>query len=197
MTVVIGIVAAILFSGDGETSDVSGDSSPSATADPGDGGKKGEKEKNGDDKPSEDPEALPTSAASELTLGGGAVVGEDPKVSDEGPYVHGFLRPGPSVSWTPEVPEAGQYYLYVRYSVPGKDADMTLTVNGEAQTRPLNMANFAGAENKDWLSGWTHTYAIVQLDEGANDISISCESTNKNCQSAIGEVFLSESEVSN
>ncbi|MFW6695281.1 hypothetical protein [Streptomyces sp. MAR4 CNX-425] len=191
-TVVIAIVAAVLFSGDGESSDVGGGDAESVVPTPGpseDGGK------NGDDKPKKDPAAPPTEDGTKLDLAGGAVVGNDPKVSDDGPYVHGLYNEGASATWNPEVSGDGDYTLFVEYSVPGKNADLTLTVNGEPQSRALNMENFAGAKKDDWLAGWTRTFSWISLEEGENEITLSCESGNKECQSAISKVWLKEGQV--
>ncbi len=191
-TVVIAIVAAVLFSGDGDSGDVGGGDSESVapSTDASDGGGK-----NGDDKPKKDPTAPPTEDGAKLDLAGGAVVGNDPEVSEDGPYVHGMFNEGASATWQPEVSEGGEYTLFVGYSVPGKNADLTLTINGEPQSRPLNMENFAGAKKDDWVAGWTRTFSWISLDEGANEITLSCESGNKECQSAIGRVWLKEGHV--
>lgn len=189
-TVVIAIVAAVLFSGDGDSPGVGDDSkSVAPTTDAGDGGK------NGDDKPKDDPTDPPTAAGTKLELAGGAVVGNDPEVSEDGSYVHGMYNEGASATWKPEVSAAGDFTLFVGYSVPGKDADLTLTINGEAQSNPVNMENFAGAKKDDWVAGWTRTYSWISLDEGANEITLSCESGNKECQTAISKVWLKEGQV--
>ena len=57
----------------------------------------------------------------------------------------GFNAVGASVTWTVKIPEAGAYRLYVRYAIPGQDANATLTVNGKANTSPLDMKNFANS----------------------------------------------------
>ncbi|WBB64044.1 hypothetical protein O7599_16660 [Streptomyces sp. WMMC500] len=190
-TVVIAIVAAVLFSGDGEESDVGGGDSESVA--PSD--QAGDGPKNGDDKPEKDPTDPPTEDGTKLSLAGGAVVGNDTNVSEDGSYVHGMETQGASATWEPEVSADGEYTLFVDYSVPGKDADLTLTINGEAAGRPLNMENFAKAGKDDWLAGWTRTYSWISLNEGANEIKLSCESGNKDCQTAISKVSLAEGQV--
>ncbi|MEO3846206.1 hypothetical protein ABGB09_00935 [Streptomyces sp. B8F3] len=192
-TVVIAIVAAVLFSGDGEDSDVGGGDSQSAAPSP--DGKGDDEPKNGDDKPKKDPTAPPAEDAAKLALAGGAVVGSDTNVSEDGPYVHGLENQGASATWKPEVGEAGEYTLFVDYSVPGKDAELTLTINGQSDGRTVNLENFAKAKKGDWLAGWTRSYSWISLDEGANEITLSCESGNKECQSAIGKVELKKGQV--
>jgi hypothetical protein len=87
------------------------------------------------------------------------------------------------------IPKKGQYRLYVNYGVPGKDADATLTVNGTAQTRPLNLGNFAKAAEGDYAKGWTETWANVQLNKGTNTIKISCEQGNQ-CDVNLDQLYL-------
>jgi hypothetical protein len=77
--------------------------------------------------------------------------------------------------------------------VPGKDAELTLTVNGD--DRSVSMKNFAKAKKNDWLAGWTRTFQWINLDAGANEIKLSCESGNKDCQTAISKVELKKGQV--
>ncbi|MFJ5777521.1 carbohydrate-binding protein [Streptomyces sp. NPDC093094] len=100
--------------------------------------------------------------------------------SDGGVYVAGLNQPGASVTWTFDgIPDTGKYTLYVEYGVPGKDASTTLSVNGSAQDRPLNMANFAKGPEGDYEKGWTETWANIQLNKGTNTIKLSCETGNQ------------------
>ncbi|WP_309505696.1 CBM35 domain-containing protein, partial [Streptomyces phytophilus] len=190
--VVIAIVAAVLFSGDGEGSDVGGGDAESVAPSP-DGKGDDDGPKNGDDKPAKDPIDPPSEDGTKLELAGGAVVGSDTNVSEDGSYVHGMENEGASATWKPEVDAAGEYTLFVDYSVPGKDAELTLTVNGDG--RSVNMENFAKAKKNDWQAGWTRTYQWINLDEGANEITLSCESGNKDCQTAISQVELKKGQV--
>ncbi|WP_338897540.1 CBM35 domain-containing protein [Streptomyces sp. TG1A-60] len=135
---------------------------------------------------------LPKAEAKTLLLGGNAAIASDISgaKSDGGFYVGNFNSVGSSVTWkADDVPESGKYTLYVIYGVPGKDADATLTVNGTAQGRDLNLANFAKAAEGDYEKGWTNTYANVQLNKGSNQIKISCEDGNS-CDVNFDQLYL-------
>lgn len=109
--------------------------------------------------------------------------------STGGQYVGGFNQHGAAVTWTLEVPKTGEYTFRMYYGVPGKDASMTLAINGEAQTRPINMKNFAKAGEGAWDKGWTNTYSYVNLKQGTNTIKISCEAGNS-CEAVIDQFVL-------
>ncbi|KJK47383.1 CBM35 domain-containing protein [Streptomyces sp. NRRL F-4428] len=111
--------------------------------------------------------------------------------SENGQYVTGLNAIGAAATWSLDVPKAGKYKLKMTYGVPGKDASTTLTVNGEAQTRPVNMANFSKAAPGDWAKGWTNTYSIVELKQGANTIKISCETGNQ-CDVVLDQLWLEQ-----
>ncbi|MGR4882714.1 CBM35 domain-containing protein [Streptomyces sp. LARHCF249] len=106
-----------------------------------------------------------------------------------GQYVGGLSALGAAATWTLDVPKAGGYKLKMTYGVPGKDANTTLTINGEVQTRPVNMKNFSKAAEGDWAKGWTNTYSIVQLKQGSNTIRISCEAGNQ-CDVVLDQLWL-------
>ncbi|MEW2130789.1 carbohydrate-binding protein [Streptomyces sp. NPDC005435] len=117
-----------------------------------------------------------------MQLAGGAAPASDIKGAEAagGTYVGGLNQVGASATWTfDDIPKDGKYTLNVKYGVPGKDANMTLTVNGASQDRPLNMSNFAKAPEGNWEHGWTHTWANIMLKRGSNTISISCGSGNQ------------------
>ncbi|MFK4065806.1 carbohydrate-binding protein [Streptomyces sp. NPDC029674] len=132
------------------------------------------------EKPSKKPEKpveLPKTDAKALKLEGGTSTASDidgAKASG-GVYVAGFDKVGAQVTWTVNgIPKSGPYKLWVNYGVPGKDSNATILVNGNKQTRPLNMENFSHAEEGDWEKGWTHTWALVQLTKGTNTITLTC-----------------------
>ncbi|MFF6997443.1 CBM35 domain-containing protein [Streptomyces sp. NPDC008313] len=139
----------------------------------------------------EDDAELPKVDAKALRLDGGAATASDVEGADSagGVYVGGFNQVGASVTWNVNAPEKGKYTLYVTYGVPGKDADATLTVNADAQTRPLNLGNFAKAAEGDYVKGWTNTYASIQLNKGTNTIKISCEQGNQ-CDANLDQLWL-------
>lgn len=185
--VVIGISVAMLGGDDSENT--GGDTGASATPSADESAAEPSR------KPSEqtDDEAeLPKIDAKALLLGGGAATASDISgaKADGGVYVTGFNTPGASVTWNVNgIPKKDGYRLYVNYGVPGKDADATLSVNGTAQTRPLNMKNFANAAEGDYEKGWTETWANVQLNKGTNTIKISCEQGNQ-CDVNLDRLYL-------
>lgn len=185
--VVIGIGAAIFFnSSDQSQADNSGASSAA-------GGGAGEEEKKPAPKKPRTGEMVgkKQDAAGFQLAGGAAAQSDVPGAgSSSGSYVGSMNSTGASATWTAEkVPEAGVYTLYVRYGVPGKDANSTLSVNGERSSRPLDMSNFAKAEEGDWEKGWTRTWAYVNLKQGTNTFKISCEDGN-NCEFNIAQAWL-------
>ncbi|MGW3105084.1 carbohydrate-binding protein [Streptomyces sp. NPDC001100] len=135
---------------------------------------------------------LPKIDAKALLLGGGATTASDVDgaKADGGVYVTGFNAVGATVTWNVSgITKKGGYRLYVNYGVPGKDATATLTVNGTAQSRPLNLSNFARAPEGNYEKGWTETWASVQLNKGTNTIKISCEQGDQ-CDVNFDQVYL-------
>ncbi|MFI6768706.1 CBM35 domain-containing protein [Streptomyces sp. NPDC050355] len=147
------------------------------------------------DKPTSKPKPgeLPKEDAGSLRLDGGASTAKDiPGArSSGGTYVAGMNTPGASTTWTVDVEKAGQYKLYVGYGVPGKDANLTLNVNGKADSRPINLGNFAHAPEGAWDKGWTKTWSLVQLNQGTNTIKLSCESGNQ-CDANLDQIWLAK-----
>ncbi|ELP62721.1 CBM35 domain-containing protein [Streptomyces turgidiscabies] len=182
--VVIGIAVAMM-GGDGDKKEAGGASATPSTG------------QSAEPSPSASASAvtedeLPTIDAKALLLGGGAAPASDvegAKAAD-GVYVGNFNNQGASVTWNVSgIAKKGGYRLYVNYGVPGKDANATLTVNGEAQSRPLNLGNFANAAEGDYAKGWTETWASVQLNKGTNTIKISCEQGNQ-CDVNLDQLYL-------
>ncbi|MFE2145592.1 CBM35 domain-containing protein [Streptomyces sp. NPDC059456] len=135
------------------------------------------------------PKADASGAGMSLTGGAhleGTVAGAK---STGGQYVGGLNAPGAAATWTVDVAKAGQYKLKMVYGVPGKDASTTLTVNGEAQSRPINMKNFSQAKPGEWDKGWTNTWSLVTLKQGTNTIKISCEAGNQ-CEVNLDQLWL-------
>ncbi|WP_328399150.1 carbohydrate-binding protein [Streptomyces sp. NBC_00390] len=188
--VVIGIAAALI---------TSGDEKDKAGGAPGAGGTPTAAESvetTPETKPEESPAELPKQDAATLRLGPPATLAKDVPgaVGAGGAYVM-FNGVGGSASWSVEVPEAGAYTLFITYSVPGKDAKTSLTVNG-GEPRSINMKNFAKAAEGDWAKGWTNTYAYVNLDKGKNDLKISCEQGDQ-CEAYLDQVSLKAGNVRN
>ncbi|MFI1205143.1 carbohydrate-binding protein [Streptomyces sp. BHT-5-2] len=137
------------------------------------------------------PGALPKDDAGALRLEGGATTAKDvPGArSASGSYVGGMNTPGASATWTLNVDAPGQYKLWVGYGVPGKDANLTLTINGQALTRPISLHNFAHAPEGAWDKGWTRSWSLIQLNKGTNTVKLSCENGNQ-CEVNLDQVWL-------
>lgn len=188
--VVIGIGVALLSGDDGDN----GDNNADAPTTPTTGQSTEPSQTPSKSAAAEEDTELPKVEAKTLLLGGNATTASDiPGAESEGGfYVTNFNSVGSSVTWKMEdLAKGGSYRLYVLYGVPGKDATTTLTVNGTAQTRPLNMENFAKAPEGDYDKGWTDTWASVQLNKGTNEIKISCEQGN-NCDVNIDQLYLAK-----
>ncbi|MGV9889648.1 carbohydrate-binding protein [Streptomyces sp. NPDC003395] len=137
---------------------------------------------------------LPTIDAKALRLEGGTVPASDIKgaKADGGVYVAGFNNVGAKVTWTVNgIKDKGTYRLYVRYGIPGTDANATLVVNGEPNTQPLNMKNFGGTPEGDWEKGWQTTWANVNLTKGTNTIELVCNQGNQ-CNANLDQLWLQQ-----
>jgi hypothetical protein len=137
-------------------------------------------------------EDLPTIDAKALALGGSASTASDVKgaQADGGVYVTGFNQVGSSVTWSVDgIPKSGKYTVYVGYSVPGKDQNATLSVNGTPSDTPVDLKNWTHAAEGDYEKGWTKTYNWVQLNKGTNTIKLSCEQGNQ-CDALIDQMWL-------
>ncbi|MFI9625031.1 CBM35 domain-containing protein [Streptomyces sp. NPDC052042] len=129
----------------------------------------------------EAPTELPKQDAATLKLGGSAVVSQSVKGAEgpNGSYVTGFNEVGSSVTWKAAMGEEGKYRLTVRYAIPAKDANATLTVNGKPNSQPIGLKNFVHSSDSDWEKNWQTTWAPVDLIKGENEISISCQEGNQ------------------
>ncbi|MFJ8664262.1 CBM35 domain-containing protein [Streptomyces sp. NPDC093600] len=187
--VVIGITAAVL----NNTGDKNADGS-NAGGTPTGGSEQVQESPSTEPSAGETPPELPQQDAATLKLGGAALLAKDIKGAEgaDGAYVN-FNGVGGSVTWSADVPNGGEYTLFVTYSVPGRDAKTTLTVNG-GSPRSLNMSNFAKAADGDWEKGWTKTYAFVNLTKGQNALKISCEQGDA-CDAILDQVSLKAGHV--
>ncbi|MDQ1037083.1 hypothetical protein QFZ75_003499 [Streptomyces sp. V3I8] len=170
--VVIGI-GIVMLGGDSDD-DKSGDDTAGPTAS---AGRSAEPSKSST-KEAAEPDELPEIDAKSLKLGAGVSTASDVEgaSADGGLYVTGLNQVGAEVTWTVNgIPESGTYTVFTRYSVAGKDAKMTLTVNGKEFGTKLNLGNFTGAKENEWEKGWTETYSWPTLTKGTNTISISCQ----------------------
>ncbi|MFD9410491.1 CBM35 domain-containing protein [Streptomyces sp. NPDC059989] len=176
--VVIGIGAAVAFGNkddDKGKNDANGNQPSAAPQNP------SSPPPSGSPKPSQAPLPKGEAAGAGMVLSGGSQLQSTVpgSKSSGGQYVGGFNQPGAALTWTVEVPEAGDYTLFVNYGVPGKDGKATLTVNGQSPNQSLNLANFAKAADGAWDKGWTRTYAWITLKKGSNALKISCEAGNQ------------------
>ncbi|MFJ4902588.1 CBM35 domain-containing protein [Streptomyces sp. NPDC088727] len=175
--VLIGIGAA-LMTGDGDKDKKNNDAASSSS---GAAGEVEESPKPQQSKSSEAPPELPKQDAVSLKLGGTAAVEKSVKGA-EGPggaYVSGFNAVGSSVTWQAAMEKAGSYRLTVRYAIPGKDANATLTVNGKPNSQPIGLKDFVHSSDPNWEKNWQTTWAPVDLVKGENEISISCQDGNQ------------------
>ncbi|UKY52094.1 CBM35 domain-containing protein [Streptomyces inhibens] len=147
------------------------------------------------DKPTGKPKPgeLPKEDAGSLRLDGGATTAKDIEGahSASGSYVAGFNQVGAKVQWTVDAPQAGDYRLYVRYGIPGEDANATLVVNSKPNNQPLGLKNFIHSPKGDWKKGWQTTWAPVTLNQGTNTIEISCGQGNQ-CNANLDQVWLQQ-----
>ncbi|MFG2286354.1 CBM35 domain-containing protein [Streptomyces sp. NPDC048595] len=145
------------------------------------------------DKPTSKPKPgeLPKEDAGSLRLDGGATTAKDVEGarSGGGLYVGGFNQVGAKVKWTVDVPDDGDFRLYVRYSVPGEDANATLLVNGKSNSQPLGLKNFIHSPQGDWKKGWQSTWAPITLNKGTNTVEIACGQGNQ-CNAILDQVWL-------
>ncbi|MFI1867343.1 carbohydrate-binding protein [Streptomyces jumonjinensis] len=186
VVVIAGITAAVI-SNSGEDDQASGEPQTQTSSSAPE--KKEEEPEKKPAKPEKEPAGLPKRDAATLDLGGPAAL--DTVIpgakGTRGAYV-AFNGVGGSASWSVDVPAAGEYTMTITYSVPGKDAKTSLTVNGETP-RDVRMSNFAKAGDGEWEKGWTYTYSYVNLKKGKNDLKISCEQGNQ-CDALLDQVWL-------
>ncbi|KOV66315.1 carbohydrate-binding protein [Streptomyces sp. MMG1121] len=181
--VVVGIGVAMM-NGNSSDNKAGGDSSPSQSA-----SQNSQPSQSASSSASGD---LPKTDAKDLQLGGGASTASGVKgaKTDGGLYVAGFNTVGASVTWTVnDIQKAGPYRLYVRYSIPGVDANATLTVNGKPNEQPLGMKNFIGSPKGNFEKGWQSTWAPVTLTKGTNTLTISCGQGNQ-CNALIDQLWV-------
>ncbi|WP_413758391.1 carbohydrate-binding protein [Streptomyces sp. MMBL 11-3] len=189
--VVIGI--GIAMAGGDSDDDKGGDDAAAPTASAG----QSAEPSRSSTKEAAEPEDLPEIDAKALKLGPGVTTASDIQGAKAGGglYVTGLNQVGAEVTWTVNgIPESGVYTVFTRYSVPGKDAKMTLTVNGKEFGTKLNLSNFARAKENEWDKGWTETYAYPSLTKGTNTISISCQDGDQ-CDVLLDQLRLKAGQV--
>ncbi|MGW0392308.1 CBM35 domain-containing protein [Streptomyces sp. NPDC003042] len=147
----------------------------------------------GSPEPSQAPLPKGEAAGAGMVLTGGAKLDSTVPgaTSSGGQYVGSFNQPGAALTWTLDVPKAGTYRFYVRFGIPGEEANATLAVNGKPNSSPLSMRNFANSPKGDWEKGWQTTWGQVTLGKGTNTIKMSCEAGNK-CNVNIDKLWLEQ-----
>ncbi|MBT2439656.1 carbohydrate-binding protein [Streptomyces sp. ISL-36] len=192
LVVVIGITAALISNTGGEKTD-GGTAGGKPTGDP------TQVQEDPSSQPSADKTAqvLPQQDAATLKLGGSALLAKDIKGAEgaDGAYVTGFNAIGSSVTWQADLEEAGDYYLYVRYAIPAKDANATLTVNDKPNGSPLGLKNFISSTDPNLEKNWQTTWAPVSLKQGKNTIKLSCEQGNQ-CDAIFDWLKISKTKLS-
>lgn len=187
--VVLGVGAAILFSGDdeGTKDDGQGQVEPGPSDDnPGEGeggddegeaaGDPGEDE-DGDEEPEEEFEPIAAELAGVTPLGGaflnsGEVSGAR---SGSGNYFDGLNRENATVLWSFDFDGTpGDYRLFIGYSVPEKDQKMSLAINEQIRDGKINFNDYLDGEKVDRSQRWFHTYQVITLKEGRNDVYVGC-----------------------
>ncbi|GHI06808.1 carbohydrate-binding protein [Streptomyces cellostaticus] len=183
--VVIGIGVAMLNDNDGKKSDNQAGSTPTQS-------QSSEPSPSGSSSAASGELPKVDAADGSVQLAGGATKASDVKGANAagGVYVTGFNSVGASVTWTvSDVQKAGSYRLYVRYSIPGVDANATLTVNGKPNQQPLGMKDFTHRAKGDFEKGWQSTWAPVTLTKGSNTLTISCGQGNQ-CNALIDQLWV-------
>ncbi|WP_433890160.1 carbohydrate-binding protein [Streptomyces sp. CA-111067] len=141
------------------------------------------------------PFASKTTDVSTLALAGGAVPSTQwpGAKAAGGTYVDHMDNVGASVTWTVTVPTDGDYTLFVGYGNAGKDATLSLAVNGTARDTPVHLSNWN--HDTDWSKAWgDSTYAYVNLNKGANTLALSCGQGDV-CGVNLDQVWLKQGQV--
>ncbi|KAB8158835.1 hypothetical protein FH609_029050 [Streptomyces sp. 3MP-14] len=189
LAVVIGVGAAILFSGDGEGDEASGEE----TAEPTDDGEGEDEGASGDEEPSEEPEPdeLPAADITQLPLTGGAALEAtfQGSRSEAGSYIALLNRQGSTITWTFDFQgEPGMYRVYMGYSTISDGQSLSFSVNGTPREDPVDLQDY-NPNSDSWDDSWAHTYNLVELVEGENTLQYSCTAS---CDVAVDQLYVSE-----
>ncbi|MGP4110187.1 hypothetical protein ACTWP5_04620 [Streptomyces sp. 4N509B] len=192
VAVVVGVGAAILFSGD--------ETEPSAGGDPTGSETQGSDGEPGDEDPG-DGESSPPGAGeppvadlAALQLGGGARLesGIAGASSPEGNYVSGLVQ-GSTITWTFDFEgDPGQYVLYTTYATVSDDQTLAFSVNGTPRDDRINLRDFNGGGSDEWEESWYNTYNYVDLEQGSNTLEFSCP---ESCDVLIDQLYFTEEVV--
>ncbi|WP_059006189.1 hypothetical protein [Streptomyces specialis] len=192
LAVVLGVGAAILFSDDEGAQADDGDPSTAPTGNV--GGEPGGDEPT--DPPTdggEEPAELPVADITQLQLANSAAIESTfaNARSESGSYIAVQGRPNATISWTFDLQgDPGQYYFYVGYSTVTDGQAMGFSVNGTPRTDPVDMQDYATASDA-FDDSWVRTYNLVDLVEGTNTITLTCD---RPCDVAIDQLWISDHE---
>ncbi|WP_153427230.1 carbohydrate-binding protein [Streptomyces alkaliphilus] len=200
--VVLGVGAAIVFSGDDGNAgdDLAGVGTPQSVGAGDEGDEEPEPEPEPEDEDEDDeeeedeePVELPEADLGTLQLSNGAgLAGDIPNArSGDGSYIAGLNRVGATITWTFDFRgEAGSYDLWVGYSVPNGDQKMSFAINSTSQIRDdLHLRDFV--KQGAWEKNWTRTYNYIDLKEGENTIYIGCDNGDS-CDAVIDRILVTE-----
>lgn len=198
--VVLGVGAAILFSGDDSQGTAGAEQSQDAGGaqeQPGEGETSPEPQdgsEGGDEDGSEEkePEELPSGDLTELTLDNGALLESTVggARSPSSAYISGLNTPGALITWTFDFQgDPGSYKMNVGYSVLRGDQAMSFAVNNALREDQINLRDYA--KNNDWATNWVTTFNYIELAKGQNTILIGCDEGDK-CEAIIDRLWITE-----
>ncbi|UCM88755.1 carbohydrate-binding protein [Streptomyces marincola] len=190
LAVVVGIGAAIVFSGgEDENPEAGGDATPTAPEED-DGG-------NADDEPTEEPtdeetesDGPPTAELADLQLGNGAALtsGIAGARSPDGQYISVQGAPNATITWTFELNgEPGPYRLNAGYAVISDGQGMAFSVNGTPRDDLVEMEDYADGVD-EWENSWFSTWKQVDLQEGENTVQLTCAGS---CDVLVDQLYIS------
>ncbi|MHC5906270.1 carbohydrate-binding protein [Streptomyces sp. S6] len=189
LAVVVGITIAVSLGDKNKDNDADGGTTPTPTT----SSSASASESESGNSPSAQDNLPETTDAKAMKLENGATTASDIKGSKSGTYVTGLNNQGASVTWTVNgIPKDGPYTVFAMFNVVGEDQNMTLSVNGKPDSRPVNFGNFTHAT--DPTRAWSSTWSWTTLTKGTNTISISCQAGNK-CNVLLDQLALRRGQV--
>ncbi|MEU0938217.1 hypothetical protein [Embleya sp. NPDC005971] len=113
--------------------------------------------------------------------GGAVAVPGVPNSSGKG--MLDMSAPGSTITWKVEVPKKGTYYLAVKFLNAGTEQqNLSIRVNGKDTSNKVRLKNYGTATSV------TGTWNMVQLNEGSNDVALTC-GTGDSCKAALDQVW--------
>ncbi|TDC74491.1 carbohydrate-binding protein [Streptomyces hainanensis] len=191
LAVVIGVGAAIVFSGGEDDNQADGQETTAPTDDSENGGDDG-----GDDEPSEAPTGdtadggLPAAEMSDLQLSGISVAsGLEGARSSDGSYVAVQNAQNSTITWSFEYDgEPGTYRVNIGYSVASDGQTMAMSFNSTPREDPVEMLNYGATQLGE---GWYSTWKQVELTAGTNTVQLTCAGS---CDVLVDSLTVGENE---